>query len=122
MLVLEYMEHGSLYDVLHNETMYIESNLILNILQDVSQGVRFLHSSIPQVIHGDLKAVSFHFLVLQSLCMFEHAFKRLTLASAFRQIFWLTADFELKWRTLACRETRLVRGARELPFGWHQNY
>eukprot|EP00980_Cylindrotheca_fusiformis_P023348 scaffold10399_cov113-Cylindrotheca_fusiformis.AAC.8 len=48
MLIMEYMDHGSLYDVLHNETMHIESNLLLHILQDVSQGMRFLHSSIPQ--------------------------------------------------------------------------
>eukprot|EP00980_Cylindrotheca_fusiformis_P023027 scaffold10066_cov100-Cylindrotheca_fusiformis.AAC.4 len=37
--------------------MHIESNLLLHILQDVSQGLRFLHSSIPQVIHCDIKSV-----------------------------------------------------------------
>eukprot|EP00980_Cylindrotheca_fusiformis_P017256 scaffold5338_cov112-Cylindrotheca_fusiformis.AAC.3 len=57
MLIMEYMDHGSLCDVLHNETMHIESNLLLHILQDVSQGMRFLHSSIPQVIHCDIKSV-----------------------------------------------------------------
>eukprot|EP00980_Cylindrotheca_fusiformis_P017254 scaffold5338_cov112-Cylindrotheca_fusiformis.AAC.1 len=58
MLIMEYMDHGSLYDVLHNETMHIESNLLLHILQDVSQGMRFLHSSIPQVIHCDIKSAN----------------------------------------------------------------
>jgi len=56
MLVLEYMELGSFYDVLHNTTMFIESAVMLHILQDISQGMRFLHLSIPQVIHGDLKS------------------------------------------------------------------
>lgn len=56
MLVMEYMDHGSLYDILHNETMVMESELLLPILGDISQGVRFLHSANPQVIHGDLKA------------------------------------------------------------------
>eukprot|EP00980_Cylindrotheca_fusiformis_P012051 scaffold2863_cov114-Cylindrotheca_fusiformis.AAC.3 len=58
MLIMEYMDHGSLYDVLHNETMHVESNLLLHILQDVSQGMRFLHSSIPQVIHCDIKSAN----------------------------------------------------------------
>lgn len=55
MLVMEYMEHGSLYDLLHNETMVLEGDLLLQILCDISQGVRFLHSADPKVIHGDLK-------------------------------------------------------------------
>ena len=50
------MEHGSLYDLLHNETMAIEGELLLPILRDISQGVRFLHAADPQVIHGDIKA------------------------------------------------------------------
>lgn len=51
----EYMEHGSLYDLLHNETMVIDGELLVPILQDISQGLRFLHSADPQVLHGDLK-------------------------------------------------------------------
>eukprot|EP00934_Nitzschia_sp_Nitz4_P007313 Nitzschia sp. Nitz4//scaffold596_size2553//2//1309//NITZ4_009288-RA/size2553-processed-gene-0.1-mRNA-1//-1//CDS//3329555068//7303//frame0 len=56
MLVMEYMQHGSLYDLLHNETMMIEGDLLLTILRDVSLGMRFLHAADPVVIHGDLKA------------------------------------------------------------------
>ena len=52
MLIMEYMDHGSLYDILHNETLVMEGELLLPILRDVSQGVRFLHSADPQVIHG----------------------------------------------------------------------
>ena len=58
MIVLEYLEHGSLYDLLHNETMVLEGDLLLPILRDISQGVRFLHAADPQVIHGDLKAAN----------------------------------------------------------------
>ena len=58
MLVLEYLEHGSLYDLLHNDTMVIEGDLLLPILRDISQGVRFLHAANPQVIHGDLKSAN----------------------------------------------------------------
>jgi hypothetical protein len=55
MLVMEYMENGSLYDMLHN-MMEFEGELILSIFRDVIQGVQFLHNTKPQVIHGDLKA------------------------------------------------------------------
>jgi len=55
---LQYMEHGSLYDLLHNDTMVIEPELLLPILRDISQGMRFLHSASPPVIHGDLKAAN----------------------------------------------------------------
>jgi len=57
MLVMEYMVHGSLYDLLHNKTVIeVEGEQILPILQDISHGIRFLHAATPQVIHGDLKA------------------------------------------------------------------
>jgi serine/threonine protein kinase len=55
MLVMEYMEYGSLYDLLHNDTMVIDGELLLPILRDVAQGMRFLHAAEPKVIHGDLK-------------------------------------------------------------------
>jgi len=56
MLVMEYMEHGSLYDLLRNETLHLSGDVILQIVRDVAQGLRFLHSSKPPVLHGDLKA------------------------------------------------------------------
>jgi len=56
MLVMEYMERGSLYDLLHNESVALDGTLLLPILKDVAQGGRFLHAAVPQVIHGDIKA------------------------------------------------------------------
>merc|ERR1712048_74094 len=56
MLVMEYMDHGSLYDLIHNETMPMEGEHILPILRDIAHGLRFLHAAKPRVIHGDLKA------------------------------------------------------------------
>jgi len=56
LLVMEYMDHGSLYDVLQNETIRLEGEHILPILRDISIGIRFLHAAMPQVIHGDLKS------------------------------------------------------------------
>lgn len=57
MLVMEYMSQGSLYDVLRDESVDLDvDEHILPVLQDIAQGVRFLHAANPQVIHGDLKA------------------------------------------------------------------
>lgn len=50
------MDHGSLYDVLHNETMEFDGEHILPILRDITNGLRFLHAAAQEVIHGDLKA------------------------------------------------------------------
>mmetsp|Transcript_29045 Transcript_29045/g.57788 ORF Transcript_29045/g.57788 Transcript_29045/m.57788 type:complete len:1358 (-) Transcript_29045:61-4134(-) len=58
MMIMEYMDHGSLYDVLHNETMVLEGEIILPILCNIAQGLRFLHAAEPSVIHGDLKAAN----------------------------------------------------------------
>lgn len=58
MLVMEYMANGSLYDLLHNETILLDGDLIFPILQDIAQGARFLHAATPKIIHGDLKAAN----------------------------------------------------------------
>ena len=58
MLIMEYMQHGSLYDLLHNETMVLEGEILLPMLRDISQGCRFLHAIDPIVVHGDLKAAN----------------------------------------------------------------
>ena len=56
LLVMEYMELGSLRDLLRNESMNINGEIILPILRDIVQGVRFLHAATPQIVHADLKA------------------------------------------------------------------
>ena len=58
MLVMEYMDHGSLNDVLHNDTMPFDNDLVLPILRDIARGMRFLHAAEPPVIHCDLKAAN----------------------------------------------------------------
>jgi serine/threonine protein kinase len=50
LLVMELMDLGSLFDLLHNETLPLEGYILLQILRDVSQGMRFLHAAAPQVI------------------------------------------------------------------------
>ena len=64
MLVMEYMQYGSLHDLLHNETMYAGGEIILQILRDVAQGVRFLHTNKPPILHGDLKVCVLIYLEL----------------------------------------------------------
>eukprot|EP00980_Cylindrotheca_fusiformis_P005531 scaffold1172_cov115-Cylindrotheca_fusiformis.AAC.6 len=56
MMVMEYMDNGSLYDLLRNETMYTGGEIIMQIVRDVAQGMRFLHASKPPILHRDLKA------------------------------------------------------------------
>ena len=58
LLVMELMDHGSLFDLLQNETVYIDGEIVSQILQDIAQGLRFLHAATPQVIHGDLKTLN----------------------------------------------------------------
>lgn len=55
MLIMEYMEYGSLHDLLRNETMYLSGEIILQVARDVAQGLRYLHTAKPPILHGDLK-------------------------------------------------------------------
>lgn len=56
MLVMEYMDYGSLHELLRNETFELSGEIILQITRDLAQGLRYLHSSKPPILHGDLKA------------------------------------------------------------------
>ncbi|CAB9522693.1 activated protein kinase catalytic subunit alpha-1 [Seminavis robusta] len=53
-LVMEYMELGSMSDVLRSPTMVVDDGKVLGMVQDVAKGLRFLHAT--NIIHGDLKA------------------------------------------------------------------
>jgi guanylate cyclase len=57
MLVMEFMDHGSLHDILQNETMIFDGEILIPIFRDIAQqGVRFLHTATPQLVHSALKA------------------------------------------------------------------
>eukprot|EP00526_Cylindrotheca_closterium_P008173 CAMPEP_0113660222 /NCGR_PEP_ID=MMETSP0017_2-20120614/32780_1 /TAXON_ID=2856 /ORGANISM="Cylindrotheca closterium" /LENGTH=836 /DNA_ID=CAMNT_0000574833 /DNA_START=650 /DNA_END=3157 /DNA_ORIENTATION=+ /assembly_acc=CAM_ASM_000147 len=56
MMVMECMENGSLYDLLRNETLYTGGEIIIQIVRDIAQGLRFLHASKPPILHRDMKA------------------------------------------------------------------
>jgi tRNA A-37 threonylcarbamoyl transferase component Bud32 len=56
MIVMEYMEHGSLHDLIHNETMDFDGDVMLAFLRDIVTGIQFLHNTKPQVVHGNLKS------------------------------------------------------------------
>jgi hypothetical protein len=49
LLVMEFMEFGSLYDLLHNESVVLEGEVLLPILGDVAQGMRYEapHTCLP---------------------------------------------------------------------------
>lgn len=57
-MVMEFMHHGSLYDILQNPAMPLEPAMLLDLLRDISQGMRFLHANNPPIIHCDLKAAN----------------------------------------------------------------
>jgi len=58
MLVMECMDHGSLYDLLHNRSVALPGSALLPIMRDIAQGMSFLHLANPPIIHGDLKAAN----------------------------------------------------------------
>jgi predicted Ser/Thr protein kinase len=60
-LVMEYMEHGSLYDLLRNKSFHLDYFQRMGFLKDIIQGIRFLHAAMPVVVHGDLKVSAFRF-------------------------------------------------------------
>ena len=57
-LVMEYLPYGSLYQLIHDIEKYpvFEENFINKIALNIAQGMNVLHTSIPQVIHRDLKS------------------------------------------------------------------
>ena len=40
LLVMEHMEHGSLYDLLHNSTLQMEGDVVIPMIKDIVAGER----------------------------------------------------------------------------------
>jgi len=123
MLVMEMMENGSLYDLLHNETLVLDGDIILPILKDVAQGLRFLHAATPQVIHGDLKAANVLVecvVVHVVLCMHFPKVVIFYLTNSFQPFATTVAASVPKSPTLDSRQNR-TSGQQERHCGWLQN-
>lgn len=55
-LVMEYMPKGSLYKILHDQTVQLDWPIVRKILLDAAKGMAYLHGCEPVVIHRDLKS------------------------------------------------------------------
>lgn len=58
MLVMEYMKHGSLNDLLIEQKVKLERQHVIQIALDVAKGLQYLHCLTPQIIHRDLKCAN----------------------------------------------------------------
>eukprot|EP00029_Vermamoeba_vermiformis_P006458 TRINITY_DN2538_c0_g2_i1.p1 TRINITY_DN2538_c0_g2~~TRINITY_DN2538_c0_g2_i1.p1 ORF type:complete len:1060 (+),score=232.58 TRINITY_DN2538_c0_g2_i1:295-3474(+) len=55
-LVLEFMNHGSLYDYLHDEKRVVDWKFRIHIASDIARAMQFLHQTVPPIVHRDLKS------------------------------------------------------------------
>eukprot|EP00240_Pyramimonas_obovata_P000077 CAMPEP_0118924910 /NCGR_PEP_ID=MMETSP1169-20130426/2840_1 /TAXON_ID=36882 /ORGANISM="Pyramimonas obovata, Strain CCMP722" /LENGTH=1153 /DNA_ID=CAMNT_0006866059 /DNA_START=133 /DNA_END=3590 /DNA_ORIENTATION=- len=58
LMVMENMQHGSLYDLVNNSTMQFEGDIVMDILNGLISGMIYLHSTNPPVLHNDLKTAN----------------------------------------------------------------
>ena len=59
LVVMEFNQYGSLYDILHNETIEFNDDMAVEILHDITAGMLFLHDQKPApVLHGYLSSTN----------------------------------------------------------------
>lgn len=58
MLVMEYMKHGSLDDLLFRDCVVLDRQRVIKIALDVAKGMHYLHSLTPKIMHRDLKCAN----------------------------------------------------------------
>lgn len=66
-LVMEYCVHGSLYDVLIDQSTHFGWMEMIGFAIQMAQGIRSLHHYEPQILHRDIK--SMNFLVDENWCV-----------------------------------------------------
>ena len=74
-LVTEFVSYGSLYKFLQREDapQKLHWAMRMKILIDVAQGVAFMHSLSPQIIHRDLKTLNIlvHYFITQIIFTYK---------------------------------------------------
>ena len=58
-IIMEYMDRGSLYRLIHDESIQFTLEQISTICIDAARGVNYLHNLNPPIIHRDLKSHNF---------------------------------------------------------------
>ena len=54
MQVIVYPERGTLKDVLHNETVELETEMVVAIMKDVSSALKYLHQLEPPILDREI--------------------------------------------------------------------
>ncbi|DBA92675.1 TPA: hypothetical protein ACH3X1_002887 [Trebouxia sp. C0004] len=65
LLVTALLQRGTLYDLLHNDTVMLDNEMIVSMLRHVVAGLSFLHSAEPSIIHQELRSPK---VLLDSSC------------------------------------------------------
>jgi len=55
-IVMEWCSRGSLFDILHDMSIHIDTGTILSIANGIAQGMNYLHSLASRIVHRDLKS------------------------------------------------------------------
>jgi tRNA A-37 threonylcarbamoyl transferase component Bud32 len=58
MLVMEFMKHGSLEDLLFKYNVKLDHPRVIQLALDVAKGLNYLHCLTPKIIHRDLKCAN----------------------------------------------------------------
>lgn len=57
-IIMEFIPHGDLYDWLHEPTAVLDWDMRLRILEEIAEGMHFLHTLSPPILHHDLKSAN----------------------------------------------------------------
>lgn len=57
-ILMEYCEKGNLFEILHDHAQPIDYNRIIKTMTEIAEGVMYLHSNKPPILHRDLKSLN----------------------------------------------------------------
>jgi serine/threonine protein kinase len=56
LMITEFLPCGNLYNFLRNKSQTFDFRFALQVAMDVAEGMNFLHSTTPTILHRDLKS------------------------------------------------------------------